>query len=254
MTSDRFSLSGLLPSLQNKDEFFERLAREKEIGRRVWKLSVMLSGMTFFYGIIMGCYSGVLQALTAGIKIPALFFLSLVICFPAFFIIQYILGSRMKLSHMIAIILSGFVLTGAIMVSFTPIVVFFVLTGGNYHFLQLLHVAVFVLSGSFGMKNVLDALKFSCEQKNVYPKTGVIVFRFWVVILAFVGIQLAWNLRPFLAEKDKPFALFREYEGNFYTAVIYSFQQLANPKEEVQHAPVPGQHLELGFDSTKAVK
>jgi hypothetical protein len=117
------------------------------------------------------------------------------------------------------------------MVSFTPIIVFFVLTGGNYHFLQLLHVGVFTVAGGFGMKMVIDALKYSCEQKNIYPQTGVLVFRFWVVILAFVGIQLAWNLRPFLAKRDEPYALFRNYEGNFYTAVIYSAQQILGTPE-----------------------
>ncbi len=238
-------LAALLPGLHNKDEFFEGIAQEKHIGPRLVRLLLLFIGMTFLYGIIMGSYSGAAQALSAGIKVPLLFVLSLLICFPAFFIIQHILGSTMRLPHMTAILLSGFVLTGAIMVSFTPIVAFFMLTGGNYHFLQLLHVAIFVLAGLFGMKTVLDALKYSCEQKNIYPKTGVVVFRFWVVILAFVGIQLAWNLRPFVAERDEPFALFRSYEGNFYTAVIYSFQQLAQPAEHPDH-----QHLYLDTLST----
>jgi len=78
------------------------------------------------------------------------------------------------------------------------------------------------------MKTVIDALRISCEKKNIYPKTGVEVFRFWIVILAFVGIQLAWNLRPFMGDEGKPFKLFREYEGNFYTAIIYSVRQLAD--------------------------
>jgi len=202
----------------------------------------------------MGCYSGPLQALTAGVKVPVLFALSLFICFPAFFLLQFILGSKMKLLQMTAIILSGFVLTGAIMVSFTPIVVFFLLTGGNYHFLQLLHVAIFLLSGGFGMKTVLEALKFSCDRKSVYPQTGVVVFRFWVVILAFVGIQLAWNLRPFLAEKNEPYALFRKYEGNFYTAVIYSIGQLSKPSEENNKLRAPGSHFQLNADTTGKVK
>ena len=76
------------------------------------------------------------------------------------------------------------------------------------------------------MKTIIDALKFSCEKKNIYPQTGVTVFRFWVVIFVFVGIQLAWNLRPFLGDRGQPFRLFRRYEGNFYTALIYSVQQL----------------------------
>lgn len=240
MTSSRFPLAELLPTLQNRDMFFEKLAREDGVGKRFLRLCLLLTVLLFVYGVIMGSNSGILQAVTAGLKVPLLFFLSLAICFPAFFILQYILGSTMKVSQMAAIIMSGLVLAGAIMVSFTPIVVFFLLTGGNYHFMQLLHIAIFAMAGIFGMKAVLDALRYSCEQKGVYPKTGVVVFRFWVVILAFVGIQLAWNLRPFLAQKEEPYALFRKYEGNFYTAVIYSIQQLSQPEQparKVQEHP-----------------
>ena len=231
MTATDFKFAHLLPSLQDNDEYFESIAREEHPGRRLLQMILLFTGLTFFYGLVMGCYSGPLQALTAAVKVPVMFFLSLAVCFPAFFLIQFILGSKMKLVQMASVILAGFVLTGAIMVSFTPIVVFFVLTGGNYHFLQLLHVGIFTVGGGFGMKMVLDALKYSCEQKNVYPQTGVLVFRFWIVILAFVGIQLAWNLRPFVAKRDEPYALFRNYEGNFYTAVIYSVQQLIGPPE-----------------------
>ena len=192
--------------------------------------------MSFAYGIIMGSYHSVAQAIASGIKVPVLFSIVLIICFPAFFIIQFILGSKLKLSQMISIILAGFVLLTAIMVSFTPIVVFFLLTGGNYYFLQLLHIAIFILSGIFGMKTIIDALKYSCEQQSIYPKIGVDVFKFWVVILVFVGIQMAWNLRPFLGDRNEPFKLFREYEGNFYAALIYSVNQLikgdANPNEK----------------------
>jgi hypothetical protein len=41
-----------------------------------------------------------------------------------------------------------------------------------------------------------------------------------------VGIQFAWNLRPFLCDKTEDFKLFRKYEGNFYTAIVYSVKQL----------------------------
>jgi hypothetical protein len=130
---------------------------------------------------------------------------------------------------MVFIILSGFVLTSAIAISFAPIVILFQVTGGNYHFLQLLHVAIFIFSGIFGMRLMVDALKFACEKKDIYPHIGVNVFRIWIIILAFVGVQIAWNLRPFLCNKTEEFKLFRKYEGNFYTAIIYSVQQLVNP-------------------------
>lgn len=252
MSYTKFGLTNLLPGLHNKDEFFDEIFHETKTWSRIWRLTLLFIMLTFLYGVVMGFYSGPLQALTAGIKVPVMFLLSLLICYPAFFVLQFILGSKMQLSHMTVIILSGYVLTGAIMVSFAPIVVLFVLTGGNYYFLQLLHIAIFAVAAIFGMKTILDALKYSCEQKNVYPKTGVVVFRFWVVILAFVGIQLAWNLQPFLAEKTAGYSLFKKYKGNFYTAVIYSIQQLSNPSEET--AQPPALHPQLFLDTTKAGK
>jgi len=78
------------------------------------------------------------------------------------------------------------------------------------------------------MRLMVEALKFACEKKNIYPHIGVSVFRIWVIIIAFVGIQFAWNLRPFLCNKSEEFKLFRKYEGNFYTAIIYSVQQLVS--------------------------
>jgi hypothetical protein len=72
-----------------------------------------------------------------------------------------------------------------------------------------------------------------------------------VVILAFVGIQLAWNLRPFLAKRDDPYALFRNYDGNFYTAVMYSVQQLMSPAEHSGDTRRPPERQRTEIDTTK---
>jgi hypothetical protein len=117
--------------------------------------------------------------------------------------------------------MSGFVLTATLLLAFAPIELFFQLSGDNYNFLQLLHVFVFVFSGFFGMRAVLEALKGSLAQKGVYPKLGLTVFRAWVVIFAFVGLQLSWNLRPFVGYKDMPFQIFRQdTQGNVYTTLL----------------------------------
>ena len=119
----------------------------------------------------MGSYNGVLQAISSGVKVPLLFLLALLICFPAFFILQHALGSKLRFWQMLAVILCGFVMIALVMASFAPIVLFFLITGGDYSFLQLLHVAIFGLAGIFGMKIILDGLKFCCEKRSVYPKS-----------------------------------------------------------------------------------
>ncbi len=232
MASTKLLSLEFFPTLHNREAFFERLTQDQRAGRRIVNQYLLISLLSLAYGFVMGSYHGLAQALAAGVKVFVLFSLALVICFPAFFIIQYVLGSRLRLPQMISIVLSGFALMTAIMVSFVPIVIIFLLTGSNYYFLQLLHIAIFILSGLFGMLTIVDALKFSCDKKGVYPQVGVVVFRFWVVILAFVGIQLAWNLRPFLGDRGQPFELFRHYEGNFYTALVYSVRQLWQGKDK----------------------
>lgn len=216
---------------QNTESYFEERNREQS-KKLILNQLLIICTFAFLYGVVMGSYYSILQSFVAGIKVIVLFVGTLLICFPSFYVIQQVLGSKMSFRQMLIVVLSGFVLTAAIALSFSPIIVLFQLTGGNYHFLQLLHVAIFAFSGFFGMKLMINALKFACEKRNIYPQIGVTVFRVWVIILAFVSIQLAWNLRPFLCDKNEEFKLFRKYEGNFYTAIVYSFQQLAKRDDE----------------------
>ncbi|MFZ4522951.1 MAG: hypothetical protein ACOYNC_14675 [Bacteroidales bacterium] len=225
---------------QNKESYFNEI-NNRQSNWLIFNQILLICGFAFLYGMVMGSYHSFLQSVVTGIKVVILFLSTVIICFPSFFIIQQVLGSKMSFRQMIVIVLSGVVLTATIALSFSPIVVVFQLTGGNYHFLQLLHVAIFIFAGVFGMRLMVDALKYACENKSIYPQIGVTVFRIWIIILAFVGIQLAWNLRPFLCEKSEEFKLFRKYEGNFYTAIVYSVEQLVSTKNpEIQeHKPTP---------------
>jgi hypothetical protein len=175
-----------------------------------------------------------MQSMVTGIKIPCLIFLSLIVCFPALFVIQYMIGSTMTIDQMANVILSGFFVFSTIALSFAPIVIFFMLTSDNYSFIKLLHVAIFVFSGIFAVKTIVNGLTFSCEKKNVYPKLGMKIFKIWVVILAFVSSQLAWNLRPFVGSRELPFELVRERSSNFYVAVIQSAGNLFKPAGETE--------------------
>jgi hypothetical protein len=231
------SLKRLFPNFQNKEEYFRTLLEESPPVKTAVQAFGLIILLSFACGFVMGIYHSFAQALAAGFKVSVLFSLSILICFPALFIIQIILGSKLGLVQTVVIILSGLLLTTIILLAFVPIIIFFILIKSDYYFLQLLHIAVFMFAGVFGMKNVLDALQYSCEKKNVYPKTGVTVFKAWAVIFAFVSVQLAWNLRPFLGDRGLPFKFFRQYEGNFYEAVIYSVKKIIEPETAASPAP-----------------
>lgn len=216
---------------QKSDEYFEILSDPEHSRKYVVKQVMFILLFSFLYGVVMGSYNGFLQSMVTGIKVPCLIFISLLICFPALYVIQYMIGSTMTIFQMANIILSGFIVFTTIALSFAPIVIFFMITSRNYAFLKLLHVAIFTFSGVFTIKTIIDGLTFSCEKKNIYPKLGMTIFKLWIVILAFVSSQLAWNLRPFVGSRDLPFELFRARESNFYVAVINSMADLVKPEK-----------------------
>jgi hypothetical protein len=229
MAKSKFPSFEFFNSFHDKDNFYERIVNEKNVLSEILNHLVLLILFGAVYGIVMGSYNGFYQAISSGIKVPLLFILIIIICFPAFYVIQTILGSKLTFGQIISVVLLGFVLTNAILVAFAPIVLFFMITGDNYSFLKLLHVGIFIIGGFFGMRAIVEALKFSCEKKNIYPKTGVQVFRFWILILAFVGAQLSWSLRPFVGAKDMDFEIFRQRGGNFYVEIIHSTVDILDP-------------------------
>lgn len=224
----------LFKVFQNNDEFFEMLDHDEVIRKVVWKQLLVIAVFSLIYGMIMGSYNGLLQCLVTGIKIPALILLSLIICFPALFVIQYMIGSTMTVYQMAVVILSGFIVFSTISLSFAPIVLFFMITSDNYAFLKLLHVGIFTFSGIFTIRTIIRGLSYSCEKKNIYPRLGMNIFKIWIVIFAFVSSQLAWNLRPFVGSRDLPFELLRHRESNFYIAVVQSVGQMLNPTEDTK--------------------
>ena len=229
-------LNEALEVLQNREQYLSKLnSREYRVGIVLAQL-ILIFCFTFFYGVIMGSYNSPQQAVSSGLKLWLLFVITLIICFPSFYIVQLILGSKIKISQLIIILLAGFLMVSVTMLAFAPIVLFFQLSGDNYHFLQLLHVFVFGFSGVFGMKVVLDSLTRIHEEKGFYPKVGLTVFKIWLIIFAFVGMQLSWNMRPFLGSKDMEFQLFRsETKGNFYGAVFGALGNLLNSDKVKKH-------------------
>ena len=235
--------------LQERDEHFEKITQETYPSNIISAQILIIALFSFCYGIIMGSYNSWMQAVSSGAKLMSLLFLTLIICFPSFYIVQLVLGSKVKIKQLAVMMLSGFLMTTTIMLAFAPIVLLFQLSGDNYNFLKFLHVGVFVFSGFFGMRAVLDALKNSFAEQGVYPQIGLSIFRVWVIIFAFVGIQLAWNLRPFVGYKSMAFELLRnDTQGNFYSSMIRSLGEMIGTPN-IQNPVEPSQN-----DSTENPK
>jgi hypothetical protein len=213
--------------LSDRERFFTEVAEGVGLKQKLIYSSLTLAGLCALYGAAAGAYAGPLQSLSAAIKLPTLFFGTLAICFPGFYVIQVFVGSRLRFAQVLTLVLGALALTAVLLAAIVPVTAFFLLTGANYYFLELLHVVIVLGAGLAGMAVLHEGLSFACEKRGVYPRKAMTIMKVWAVLFAFVGVQMAWNLRPFVGDRGQPFQIFRHYEGNFYTAIVYSLRQLA---------------------------
>ncbi len=226
------SYSGFLAALLgNRESFFDEVVAGIDLGRKLRFALATVLVLGGLYGGVAGAYSGPLQAAAAAVKLPFLFLATFVVCFPAFYIVQVLVGSRLRLLQVVVLVTSALALTAVVLAAFVPVPAFFLITGANYYFQHLLHIVVVGAAGIFGMYALHDGLTTICERRGVYPRKALTIMRLWAVLFGFVGIQMAWNLRPFLGDRNQPFRLSGHYQGNFYEAVIYAVKQLVTDSD-----------------------
>jgi hypothetical protein len=231
--------------LSDRERFFAEVEAGEGLSAKLWYSACTLIVLCALYGAAAGAYSSAAQSLWAAIKLPVLFLGTLAICFPAFFVVQVLAGSRLRLMQVLTLVLGSLALSAVLLAAAIPVTVFFLFTGANYYFLTLLHVVIVLGAGLVGMITLHEGLAFACEQRGVYPKKAMAIMKAWAVLFAFVGIQMAWNLQPFIGDRGQPFQLFRHNEGNFYTAIVYSLQKLARGENKANEEPPPYRPLNV---------
>lgn len=212
--------------LRRRETYFNAIFENREVGALIrWCLLATLAlGAT--YGLAMGALSlhtglvpGLLQSLSSACKVPLLFLLSLFVCYPVLYFVIVLMGSRLSFSQTLALIMLAVTMNCVLLAGCAPIVLFFSFTSSSTEFVKLLHVAVFTFSGAWAMQSLWDGLVSMCEKSDLYPKQAMRILRIWCVVFGFVGVQMAWSLRPFVGSEDSAFRLFHhEGAANLYQA------------------------------------
>ena len=141
-------------------------------------LSVVLVVLAAIYGFSVGWYAlfnrpdgpGVEQLIASTVKMPALFFLTLVITFPSLYVFNVLVGSRLSMISMVRLLLAAMAVTLAVLASFATIVAFFAVTTTNYSFMSLLNVLCCTVGGVLGLLflfQTLHRLTIATEQAEL---------------------------------------------------------------------------------------
>ena len=212
--------------LRARREFFTEIREGIGLGEKM--RAMLISSVAFFalFGAVMGSSHSLWQALSSAGKLPLLFLATLIVCAPTLYFFNLIFGSNQSLSQNVALILTAITVTAVLLLSFAPIVLFFLLTTNHYQFLKLLNVGVFTISGIVGVRFLSQGMRVVSYGGKEGARARRNVVRLWILVYAFVGSQMAWTLRPFVGAPGLEFELFRQLGGNFYANIFASIGEV----------------------------
>ncbi len=173
------------------------------------------------YGAVMGSYSErPLQIFYSASKMPLLFGCTFLVSLPAFYVLNTLAGLRDDFGRALYALAATQAGLNIILLSFAPITLFW------YRSIEDYSTAVALNAVMFGVASVTAQrllLRFYAPLIAANA-THRIMLRVWIIIFAFVGIQMGWVLRPFIGSPSRPPAFLRTGEwSNAYVAVTRLF-------------------------------
>ncbi|HBE20952.1 MAG TPA: actin-binding WH2 domain-containing protein [Cyanobacteria bacterium UBA11149] len=212
--------------LRDRSAFMAEIHQSVKLNIKVTALLICSSIFFAIYGGIIGSFHSWQQALSSAIKLPALYLITLIICFPTLYFFNIIFGSRKTFGQYFTMVITAVAVISVLLFSFAPISLFFLISTNNYQFFVLLNVAVFSITGFIGVKFLYQGIRLLSKDDEEGDETRMKILRFWLMLYGFVGTQLAWTLRPFFGNPGTQFVLFREMEGNFYLSLMQAIGEI----------------------------
>ena len=100
----------------------------------------------------------VMQVVASMVKVPALFYLTLLVTLPSLYVFNALVGSRLTLAAVVRLLVATLGVIVAVLASLGPIVAFFSVSTTSYPFILLFNVVDLRVSGFLGMLFLLQTL------------------------------------------------------------------------------------------------
>ena len=190
--------------------------------RAVAWLAVQVFVFGIVYGAVMGTFGGVLgervwQVVFSAAKVPLLLLVTFMLGLPSFFVLNTLYGLRADFGEAMRALLAAQAAMTLILASLAPMTALWYASSEDYPLALLFNGMMFAVA-TFAAQWLLR--KFYRPLLVRRPRHRWLL-RTWLVIYTFVGIQMAWVLRPFVGALDQPVQFFREDSwSNAYVVVI----------------------------------
>lgn len=189
------------------------------LSKRRLTAAVLAAGL--LYGAVMGTFGGVagervFQIAYSSIKVPLLLLATFAIALPSFFVLNTLLGLRSDFGQVLRGLLAAQAGLTIILASFAPYTALWYVSFDNYRHAILFNAVAFGIA-SLASQRLLRRFYLPLIARQPRHR---LMMRTWIVLYAFVGVQMGWTLRPFIGSPGMPVQFFREDTwGNAYVIV-----------------------------------
>lgn len=177
------------------------------------------------YGLTLGAYGGITpdrweQMAYSAVKVPALLLLTFALGLPSFFVVHALLGLAGDFPEAVRALLRTQAALTVVLASLAPVTAVWYASvpagEAGYEGAKLFNAGMFGVASLAGQAVLRRAYRPLIERDARHRW----LLGLWLGIYAFVGVQMAWLLRPFIGDPDLPTRFFRpDAWGNAYEAL-----------------------------------
>jgi hypothetical protein len=197
-------------------------ASENDAPGAVRHLVLVLLVFGLLYGAVMGTFGGFvgersLQIVFSAVKVPLLLILTFLLSLPSFFVLNTLLGLRDDFGEALRAVAATQSGLTVVLASLAPCTLLWYASSTHYQSAILFNAVMFGIA-SIASQRLLRRFYAPLIARDVRHR---LLLRVWLLLYAFVGIQMGWLLRPFIGNPGEPVRFFREGAwGNAYLAVL----------------------------------
>ncbi|HYH96113.1 hypothetical protein [Hyalangium sp.] len=189
-------------------------ARHSEVTPRFSLLLTLIVVFGAGYGAAMGSYGGdagfggarPLQMFYSALKVPLLLLATFGLSLPSYFVINSLLGLREDLGVAVRALLATQACLTVVLCALAPLTLTWYASYQAYEEATLFNALTFAVASVSGQV-LLRRLYRPLIARDVRHRA---LLRLWLIIYAFVGIQMGWLLRPFIGIPGAPTRFLRE--------------------------------------------
>ena len=179
--------------------------------RTVFQTALLVALFGATYGAVMGTFGGIygpraLQPLYSAIKVPILQLATFAICVPSFFIFNTLIGLRRDFVDVMAALVRTQAIVSIVLASLAPLATVWYTADRAYEHAVLFNAVMFAIASFAAQRRLRQEYRLLIA-RDARHRTMLWI---WLILFAFVGIQMGWVLRPFIGDPEGPVRFFRD--------------------------------------------